>query len=90
MKKSITAASCSGVYFFTGFNPGILNTALFLFTSPPPSENTSRNRRRGISRMYLTNVFDFSLDNPEETRSNNYAKFKVEVNQRHYGLSEIG
>ena len=34
MKKSIAAASCSGVYFFTGFNPGIVKTALFLFPAP--------------------------------------------------------
>ena len=55
-KQSITAASCSGVYFFTGFNPGIVNTALFLFTPPPPSDNTSRNRRRAISRMVITQI----------------------------------
>lgn len=44
------------VYFFTGFNPGIVNTALFLFTPPPPSDNTSRNRRRAISRMVITQI----------------------------------
>lgn len=79
MRKSIKAASCSGVYFFTGFNPGIVNTALFLFTPPPPSENTSRNRRRAISRMVITQINGLPQGTPSY-KSSSVRRFKNFLN----------
>ena len=79
MKKSITATSCSGVYFFTGFNPGTVNTALFLFTPPPPSENTLRNRRRAISRMVITQINGLPQGTPSY-KSSSVWRFKNFLN----------
>ena len=88
-EKSITAASCSGVYFFTGFNPGIVNTALFLFTPPPPSDNTSRNRRRAISRMVVTEINGLPQGTPSY-KSSSVRRFKNFVNTLLWSTQHTG